>query len=84
MILHKHVSRTEFINLVRNKKILWAGNVLQKIYGSLHCTSGKRLKKNNRIFFTSESEAIDFGYRPCGHCMPTEYRQWKLARNGLT
>ncbi|WP_121197209.1 Ada metal-binding domain-containing protein [Mucilaginibacter gracilis] len=31
----------------------------------------------NRVFFVSEAEAIDAGYRPCGHCMRNLYAQWK-------
>ncbi|MGN6478422.1 MAG: Ada metal-binding domain-containing protein [Flavipsychrobacter sp.] len=51
-----------------------------KIYGSLSCSSGKRMKRSNRIFFVSEAEAIENGYRPCGHCMKNEYKNWK---NGI-
>nr|WP_317126867.1 Ada metal-binding domain-containing protein [Chryseobacterium bernardetii] len=36
------------------------------------------MKKENRVFFTDESEALQNGYRPCGHCMKESYRQWKL------
>jgi len=45
-----------------------AGNKKLRIYGTLHCFSGKRMKKENRVFFTSEKEAIENGYRCCKHC----------------
>jgi methylphosphotriester-DNA--protein-cysteine methyltransferase len=35
------------------------------------------MKKENRIFFISEEEAIRQGFRPCGHCMRQEYKKWK-------
>ncbi|MCG8327386.1 MAG: hypothetical protein MI974_06860 [Chitinophagales bacterium] len=35
------------------------------------------MKKENRVFFTDEKEAIKSGYRPCGHCMRTAYLNWK-------
>jgi methylphosphotriester-DNA--protein-cysteine methyltransferase len=54
-----------------------AGNQRLKIYGTLACSSGKRMKKENRIFFKSEEEAIQAGYRPCGHCLNEKYLVWK-------
>ncbi|MCE6992186.1 hypothetical protein LZG72_23970 [Dyadobacter sp. CY323] len=36
------------------------------------------MKLKNRVFFESESEAIENGYRPCGHCMRDEYSKWKI------
>ncbi|MBS1598084.1 MAG: metal-binding protein [Bacteroidetes bacterium] len=63
--------------LIRQQKILFAGNKSLRIFGKLSCTSGKRMKKWNRVFFESEKEAIALGYRPCGHCMREEYLAWK-------
>ena len=34
------------------------------------------MKKENRVFFVSEQEAIEQGYRPCGNCMNYEYKKW--------
>lgn len=53
------------------------GNRRLKIYGLLSCRSGKKMHTVNRVFFSGEEEAITQGYRPCGHCMPTAYREWK-------
>jgi methylphosphotriester-DNA--protein-cysteine methyltransferase len=35
------------------------------------------MKTENRVFFSSEEEAINSGYRPCGHCLPEKYKLWK-------
>ena len=55
-----------------------AGNLSLKIYGTLSCKSGKRMKKENRVFFKNEAEAIELGFRPCGHCLRAEYVRWKI------
>ncbi|HZY82803.1 MAG TPA: Ada metal-binding domain-containing protein [Cyclobacteriaceae bacterium] len=66
---HEELTTTDLKRLLRAKKILFAGNKNLKVYGTLKCGSGKRMKKVNRVFFESEKEAIDLGYRPCGNCM---------------
>lgn len=43
----------------------------------LNCSSGKRMKKENRIFFNFEAQAFAQGYRPCGHCLKQKYKVWK-------
>lgn len=53
-----------------------------KIYGTLDCGSGKRLKLENRIFFKTEADAISLGYRPCGHCMKAAYKSWRSQNTG--
>jgi len=63
--------------LIRSKRISLGGHRKLKIYGLLSCTSGKQMKVENRVFFETEAEAIQTGYRPCGHCMPQAYREWK-------
>jgi methylphosphotriester-DNA--protein-cysteine methyltransferase len=35
------------------------------------------MKRENRVFFSSEKTAIANGYRPCGHCMRAAYKKWK-------
>ena len=65
--------------LIHNKTIELGGNMPAKIYGTLSCTSGKRMKAGNRVFFQNEAEAIAAGYRPCGHCMREKYLKWKNA-----
>jgi len=66
--------------LIANRQIVLAGNLKLKIYGSLRCSSGKRMKTENRVFFASEIEATQCGYRPCGHCMRDAYKKWKETK----
>lgn len=69
--------------MIDEKRAQFGGNVKLKIYGTLTCGSGKRMKPENRVFFTSETEAKGLGYRPCGHCMREAYIKWKKDnRNG--
>lgn len=77
MIQHPQISNKELRNRIRQNVFLLGGNSKLKIYGRLNCTSGKRMKKENRVFFKSEKEAIKLGFRPCGHCMRSEYKKWK-------
>jgi len=65
--------------LLDTGEIAFAGNAKLKIYGTLSCASGKRMKVQNRVFFASEDEAKRLGYRPCGHCMLNAYNRWKYA-----
>lgn len=58
------------------------GNKRQRIYGKLDCKSANRyIKKGSyvqqRVYFANEEDAISAGYRPCGICLPNEYRIWK-------
>lgn len=74
---HEALDDTKVRSLLRSGSIALAGNKQLKIYGTLHCRSGKRMKKANRVFFRSETEAIESGYRPCGHCLRAAYKKWK-------
>ncbi|KRT15728.1 metal-binding protein [Pedobacter ginsenosidimutans] len=76
MIKHADISTVELKKHFKNKDICLGGNARLKIYGLLKCTSGKRMKKENRVFFRSVDEALQHGYRPCGHCLKTAYKQW--------
>ena len=77
MILHSLITTSQLLKFIKNKEICLGGNKKLKIYGTLQCTSGKRMNFENRVFFLSEDEAIENGYRPCGHCMKNEYKKWK-------
>ena len=70
--------RKNIVKMIRSGSITLAGYKKSKIYGRLSCSSGKKMKVENRIFFSDEAEALAHGYRPCGHCMPEEYKQWIL------
>ena len=76
MIKHADISTEELKKHFKNKDICLGGNARLKIYGLLKCRSGKRMKKENRVFFHSVDEALQHGYRPCGHCLKTAYNQW--------
>jgi len=76
MIKHSELSSASVKIQIKNKEIRFAGNSHLKIYGTLHCKSGKRMKKDNRIFFKSERAAIEEGFRPCGNCLKEDYRKW--------
>jgi methylphosphotriester-DNA--protein-cysteine methyltransferase len=77
MIRHIELTDREIKEMIRNKNITHAGNVILKIVGTLNCTSGKRMKKANRVFFSSFGDATSGMFRPCGHCMRIAYQQWK-------
>lgn len=79
MIQHTEITNKELRKKIRNSSTPLAGNTNLKIYGKLSCRSGKRMKKENRVFFGSQTEAIELGFRPCGHCLRIEYKNW---RNG--
>lgn len=85
MITHLELGDTAFKrsrrlkDLTDNGEVQFAGNKKLKIYGTLNCSSGKKMKVDNRVFFKSTEEAINNDYRPCGHCMQTEYLQWKTT-----
>lgn len=64
--------------LIVQGKVKFGGNKILKIYGALSCSSGKRMKTGNRVFFETEQEARDAGYRPCGHCQKEKYKEWKI------
>lgn len=77
MIRHDLLSKKELIEMLKCKLIPFAGNRELKIYGTLRCKSGKRMKASNRIFFASKKEATRAGFRPCAHCLHNEYQKWK-------
>ncbi|WP_221392250.1 Ada metal-binding domain-containing protein [Dyadobacter sp. NIV53] len=71
-------------SLIDNGQVKFGGNKLLKIYGTLSCKSGKRMKIENRVFFSTEPEAVKEGYRPCGHCMREKYLAWKNNHNSYS
>lgn len=80
MIKHLEIDDKELHQKIKRKEIFYAGNRNLKIYGTLDCKSGKRMKKENRVFFKSVAQAKKQGYRPCGNCLSADYKIWK---NGL-
>jgi methylphosphotriester-DNA--protein-cysteine methyltransferase len=76
MIRHSEIENEALRKKIRHKEVLFAGNRKLKISGTLDGQSGKRMKRQNRVFFESLSESQNAGYRPCGHGMRKEYRKW--------
>ena len=77
---HSEISYRDLHRKIKQQEVHFGGNKKLKIYGLLSCKSGKRMKQENRVFFSTEKEAIENGFRPCGHCMKSQYNKWK---NGL-
>lgn len=83
MISHNNLGDKPFARfrtlqaLIVNGDVSLGGYKKGKIYGTLACKTGKRMKPENRVFFKDEQEALAAGYRPCGNCMPRQYKQWK-------
>jgi len=68
---------------------LLGGHSGQKIYGRLDCPSALRAiarggYAQHRVFFANEEIASACGYRPCGTCMPIEYKNWRLTNQKNT
>ncbi|SEW39131.1 Ada metal-binding domain-containing protein [Chitinophaga arvensicola] len=78
MWYHRDLHWLQLGRLIHQEKITLGGNQSLKIYGTLSCYSGKRMKNANRVFFADEAEAIRNGYRPCAHCRRAAYLNWKL------
>ncbi|MGG8495264.1 Ada metal-binding domain-containing protein [Tenacibaculum sp. TC6] len=74
---HSEISYSDLHRKIRQQEVRFGGNKKLKIYGLLSCKSGKRMKRENRVFFSTEKEAIENGFRPCGHCMKSQYNKWK-------
>jgi Metal binding domain of Ada len=61
----------------------FGGNGQMKIYGRLDCASANRAVETgstyqrHRVFFADEATAIAAGFRPCGHCMRQQYKEWR-------
>jgi len=77
MIRHIEIINAELRKKIRDGTVCFGGNARLKIYGKLNCTSGKRMKKGNRVFFQTQKEAVLQGFRPCGHCLKADYEKWK-------
>lgn len=78
---HTQLEDAEVRGLIAAGEITLAGHARHKIYGSLDCASGKRtMARVNRVFFASEDEAQQAGFRPCSACMKERYREWKARQ----
>jgi hypothetical protein len=80
MLIHTHLTDSDLRKMIKTNQIQLGGNSRLKIYGMLSCSSGKQMKKENRVFFKSETEATELGFRPCGHCLREKYKEW-MSKN---
>lgn len=80
MVLHLAINERDLRSKIRKQEICFGGNRTLNIYGTLQCQSGKRMKRESRVFFASEKEALQYGFRPCGHCMKQAYHLFKAAK----
>jgi methylphosphotriester-DNA--protein-cysteine methyltransferase len=76
MIRDTDITRTELKKMILSSEVKFGGNAKLKIYGTLDCASGKRMKRQNRVFFSTEQDALTAGYRPCGYCLREKYLKW--------
>ena len=79
MIPHAAIGPGELRALLRRGALTLAGHRGRRIYGRLDCASGRRMRREQRVFFADEAEALALGYRPCGHCLPSAYRAWRCG-----
>lgn len=77
MIRHADIADADLHAHLKSGALTFAGHRTGKIFGRLDCASGKRIKREERVFFADATEALALGYRPCGHCMRDAYAQWK-------
>lgn len=77
MIRHSDIEHDKLIEWIKDGRIRFGGHLRCGIYGTLECGGGKRMKRENRVFFATEDEAVRAGFRPCGNCMRKAYRKWK-------
>lgn len=78
MYWQRDLDKKVLLQMIKDHSIQYAGNSRLKIFGRLNCNSGKRMKKENRVFFKTDTEAATMGFRPCGHCMRLRYQLWKI------
>lgn len=70
--MYKILTPSGLIN--SNVKGAFAGYKKGKVFGTLECKSGKRMKSVNRVYFLTYQDAISCGYRPCKNCKPIDSR----------
>lgn len=83
MVNHDMIADNALFHMLRRGMIAIAGNRQLKIFGTLKCLTGKRMKRSNRMFFVDVAEARRHGFRPCGHCMRQLYREWKFRKSSV-
>ena len=75
------INDNELLKAIKSGLILYGGHRKQKIYGTLTCRSGRRMKRQNRVFFENRKDTVNNDYRPCGNSMNEPYRKWISLSN---
>lgn len=60
---------------------IYGGYKVDKIFGTLSCKSGMRMKKENRVFFHTLEDAVKQGYRPCKNCKPIDEKDFQTINH---
>jgi methylphosphotriester-DNA--protein-cysteine methyltransferase len=60
------------------------GHRKTRVYGRLDCRAAQASLARghyvkHRVFFADEQAAVAAGFRPCGVCLPEQYRRWRLS-----
>lgn len=58
MIRHKRIDDSEVLKVIKSALIRYGGKRKQKIYGTLTCKSGKRMKRKTVYFFKTEKTPL--------------------------
>mgnify|MGYP003322822517 FL=1 len=56
MFRHIMINDNELLKAIKSGLILYGGHRKQKIYGTLACQSGRRMKRQNRVFFENRKD----------------------------
>ena len=60
----------EELDSLAQKGVRYLGCKSTGIYCFPTCRDARRMKPENRLFFSTASRAVESGYRPCRHCKP--------------
>jgi hypothetical protein len=78
MLDHTHLSDEELDALIALGAITHGGHRRHGIYGRVGCRAERRYTARvNRVYFGSELEAVEAGFRPCSVCLKARYRRWR-------
>ena len=67
MYFHIDLSEERVSQGLISGEFRFTGHRQSRIYCRPDCHAGQRMLRRNRVFFSSESEALERGFRPCGH-----------------
>jgi len=60
---------------------MYAGHKGYRIFGLLSCANGKRMKRENRVFFANLDDCVNEGYRPCKLCKPMDEQEFAAIKH---